>query len=141
MFWVGRSKQGLSPAIYWRKRYCDWEVLFYSKQAHFSPEIPAYALVWGITKVGGREMEWGAGVSAEDRQLRKYIKVTMYAILESLNILISGERENATVWNIFYLIKIKTQMVRFCRMSILLTFAWFSYCLMIYKDSDVLCYK
>lgn len=81
--------------------------LFYSKQAHFSPEIPAHPLVWDITKDGGEVVGWDGGAVEEGNYLRKSTKVTIDAVIESQNILIWGnklynlEGRMQLLWNIF----------------------------------------
>lgn len=73
---MGRSKQDLSLAMYWKNPDCDWEVLFDSKPAHFSPETPAHPQVWAITKDGEDEVGWRGGSATDGIQLRKSTKVT-----------------------------------------------------------------
>lgn len=80
---MGRGKQDLSLAMYWKKPSRDWEVLFDSKPAHFSPEIPAHLQVWDITKDGENEVGWSGGSCNRRHPIKKIYKSDKDAILES----------------------------------------------------------
>lgn len=80
---MGRSKQDLSLAMYWKKPSCDWEVFFDSKPAHFSPEILAHPQIWGITKDGENEVGWSGGSCNRSHPSKKICNSDKDAILES----------------------------------------------------------